>query len=127
MKLTPEQYNEKIEALIAQTQLPNQYWSADLQQLHDAPIESFIRADQYLPSMSDSGDWYTSRHYLLLVERKSQQGSELIVESGFLAKWKDEDYLFWYENDAIEKVIGWMPMPEINFSPKALKNTGSWL
>lgn len=128
MKLSAEQFNQKIEELISKTAQPKQYWSADLASVLETDITEFVSPDLYLPNMDDNGDWFTSNHHLLLVERKLPTG-ELVhyLESGFLAKWKDEDYLFWYDNDAIEKVIGWMPLPELNFSKRAMKKAGSWM
>lgn len=127
MTFTVEEFNQKIDHLIAGTTLPAQYWSADLSNVLDTPITEFVSPELFLPSMDDNSDWYTSTHQLLLVERKSSTG-ELVhyVESGFLAKWKDENYVFWYDTDAIEKVIGWMPMPALNFSKRSLNKTGSW-
>jgi hypothetical protein len=70
---------------------------------------TFISVKEHLPSLELNGEWYCSPTCMLLVKDSSGQIS---IEYGFLAKWTDDDQLFWYEDDAIENVIGWMPYPK---------------
>lgn len=71
----------------------------------DAP-ESFLPVDTYLPVMELNDDWYCSETCILLT-RNADGIHE--IQYGVLAKWLDEDHLFWYEYDAIYNVVGWMP------------------
>lgn len=70
---------------------------------------TFISIQEHLPSLELNGEWYCSPTCMLLVQDSRGQIS---IEYGFLAKWTDDDHLFWYEDDAIENVIGWMPYPK---------------
>lgn len=69
---------------------------------------TFISVHEYLPSLELNGDLYATPTCILLVQESNGKFS---IEQGFLAKWTDEDHLFWYEDDAIDNVVGWMPYP----------------
>lgn len=69
----------------------------------------FIPVNEYLPVMEPMGEWYCSMSCALLI--KDSRG-KLSIENGFLAKWVDEECLFWYEDDAIDNVVAWMPYPK---------------
>lgn len=70
---------------------------------------TFLNPKEYLPFLHDMTEWYCSSTCLLL----KRSGSKLRVMQGFLARWKDEQNMFWYEDDVIENVIGWLPQPEL--------------
>ncbi|MBF4453957.1 hypothetical protein IRT38_00815 (plasmid) [Acinetobacter sp. SK-43] len=70
---------------------------------------TFVAVQELLPAMEDNDDWFVSPTCVLLVQDST---GELSIEQGFLAKWKDDDHLFWYEDDVITNVIGWMPYPD---------------
>jgi hypothetical protein len=127
MKLSIEEMNAKINSLIQSTNASTQAWSAELEMVSDQDVTQFTNPKILIPYLHDNDDWFTSEHYLLLVEYTSTDGRTYHnVESGFLAKWKDEDYFFWYDTDVIENVIGWMPLPKLNFTKRAASKAGSW-
>lgn len=83
----------------------------------------FIPTDQYLPTMQYNDRSFNSDMYMLLVETKS--GYE--VAEGFLMKWTDGDYFFWYNHDEISKVVGFMPLPKVKMvKTSKKKKIGSW-
>lgn len=127
MKFSLEECNAKLDKLIAETKKDDQYWSADLDKVLTDKITAFVSPNLYLPIMFDSTDWYTSEHQLLLVESIVKGEKKHSIENGFLAKWKDDDDFFWYNTDQISNVIGWMPLPNLNFSKAAMRKTGHWL
>lgn len=70
---------------------------------------SFISVEKALPLVDLNGEWYCSPTLLVLIE--SSNGTHKI-QQGFLAKWTDDSSFFWYEDDQINNVIAWMPMPK---------------
>lgn len=91
--------------------LPEQFLCADAQYknlLISTNSSVFLPVDQCLPVIEACGEWFTSQTVVLL----TCSNGKYEVESGFLARWNDEDNLFWYENDAITNVVAWMPYPK---------------
>lgn len=67
----------------------------------------FLPVDQYLPLMDANDEWFTSPTVVLL----TCYNGKYEIEPGFLARWNNEDNLFWYEDDVITNVVAWMPYP----------------
>lgn len=120
--------NAALQDLIAKTTAKHDLWLVE----NGKPVapgkfpkdmRGFISIDQYLPVMHYNGQSFNSDMYMLLVE--SSSGYE--IAEGFLMKWTDGDYFFWYNNDEISKVVGFMPLPKVKMvKTSKKKKIGLW-
>lgn len=120
--------NAALQDLIAKTTAKHDLWLVE----NGKPVapgkfpkdmRGFISIDQYLPVMHYNGQSFNSDMYMLLVE--SSSGYE--IAEGFLMKWTDGDYFFWYNYDEISKVVGFMPLPKVKMvKTSKKKKIGSW-
>lgn len=120
--------NAALQDLIAKTTAKHDLWLVE----NGKPVapgkfpkdmRGFISIDQYLPVMHYNGQSFNSDMYMLLVE--SSSGYE--IAEGFLMKWTDGDYFFWYNHDEISKVVGFMPLPKVKMvKTSKKKKIGLW-
>lgn len=120
--------NTALQDLIAKTTAKHDLWLVkDSKPVapgkYPKGMSGFIPTDQYLPTMQYNDQSFNSDMYMLLVETTS--GYE--VAEGFLMKWTDGDYFFWYNHDEISKVVGFMPLPQVKMvKPSKKKKIGNW-
>lgn len=70
---------------------------------------TFLSVKDHLPALDSGEEWFCSPTCMLLTQSPS---GDMSIKYGLLAKWVDDDQLFWYEDDVIENVVGWMPYPK---------------
>ncbi|QIC71863.1 MULTISPECIES: hypothetical protein [Acinetobacter] len=120
--------NTALQDLIAKTTVEHDVWLVQdgkpvAPGKYPEGMRGFIPTDQYLPIMDYNDSSFNSGMYMLLVEATS--GYE--VAEGFLMKWTDGDYFFWYNHDEISKVVGFMPLPQVKMvKPSKNKKIGTW-
>lgn len=107
--------NAKLDALLGETTKEHDLWLVENGQpvaagQYPKDMKGFIPVSKYLPIMHDNNDNFGSTTCLVLTQ--SKQTKEYDITSGFVMKFKDGTDIFWYNHDAINNVVGFMPMPE---------------
>lgn len=121
--------NALLDALHAKTTVGHDLWLVE-SNVPVAPgnypvgMVGFIPVSKYVPIMHDNSDNYSSFDYLLLTENKNGESD---ITTGFLIKFKDGTEYFWYNHDAINNVVGFMPLPSTKMGTHSKeKRIGSW-
>ena len=121
--------NALLDALHAKTTVEHDMWLVE-NNIPFAPgnypvgMEGFIPVNKYLPIMHDNSDNYSSFSCMLLTENKDGQSD---ITTGFLMKFKDGTNYFWYNHDAIDNVVGFMPLPNTKMGTHSKqKRIGVW-